>query len=523
MGEKKVFINFLKFSLVFLFLTMAPVLAKAQYDPFLVDDSLTTNTNTVSMDFKDAKLNDVLKVFSQQSGLNFIASKDISDITVNLYLDRVQVKEALERILSANNLTYEIQPGSNVFVVKLIKPTQGLVTRVYPLKFATVQTSKLNKTFSITPQTNSTETSSSTGSTTTTTTTTDEKFGIAEAVRSVLSSDEKAKVIEEPRTNSLIVTDIPSQFPIIEQTIARLDVRVPEILIEVEMLDVSKGTADLLGAKWGSTPVRFNGAQKDGLFPFNEDNAADDIILADPGASELPTKSELFEDPQFRVSTLSFNGLAFTLQFLRTQTDTKNLARPRILTLNNETAEIKISTNEAIGSNQTTATSEGAAQQTTEAERVETGVFLTVTPQANVASGEITMAVQPRVVQARTGGTFNNITFKDPEERGTKSVLRIRDGDTIIIGGLLRSDVQDVRTKVPGLSKIPILGAAFRHKDKNNSERELIVFLTPHILREDFASMKKVSPSEQIVREQDVPQQRWNTISNELGAFEQKR
>jgi len=103
------------------------------------------NGKRISMDFRSAPLNDVLKVFSQQSGMNFIASTDVSTIMVNLYLDKVPVEEALERILSANNLTYEIKPGSNIFVVKhLNRPEKELVTRVYQLRFATVSSSKLS-------------------------------------------------------------------------------------------------------------------------------------------------------------------------------------------------------------------------------------------------------------------------------------------------------------------------------------------------------------------------------------------
>ena len=68
-----------------------------------------------------------------------------------------------------------------------------------------------------------------------------------------------------------------------------------------------------------------------------------------------------FEDPEYRVGTLSFAGLTMTLQFLRTQSDTKNLARPRILTLNNETAEISISTDEAIGLSSVTSSSQSTA------------------------------------------------------------------------------------------------------------------------------------------------------------------
>ena len=95
--------------------------------------------------------------------------------------------------------------------------------------------------------------------------------GIAAAVKVMLTPD--GKIVEDSRTNSLIVTDIPSQFPAIEQTITRLDIRIPQILIEVEMLDISKSTADLLGAKFGDTPFTFTGGERDTIYPFDRNKA----------------------------------------------------------------------------------------------------------------------------------------------------------------------------------------------------------------------------------------------------------
>ncbi len=432
---------------------------------------------SISMDFKGARLSDVLKIFSQQSGLNFIASTKVSDKTINLYFEKVPVEEALERILSANNLTYELKPGSNIFIVKE-NPEQGveLMTRVYKLKYATVPSSKINSTFS--DDSNSGSSQESATST----------VGIIESIKKLLSED--GSVVEDPRTNSIIVTDIPSKFSAIEKSIARLDVKVPQILIEVEMLDISKNTSELLGAKFGSSPLSFSGGSKDSLFPFNKDNAVDD------GFS--------FNDAQYSVSKLSFSGLTFVLNFLKTQSDTKSLARPRILTLNNETAKIHIKTDEAIGIAATNTTSaENNSTTVSQAERVETGVFLTVTPQANTDSGDILLAVQPKVIQATTGSTYAGQTFKDPEERGTMSMLRVKDGETVVIGGLLKTNLQDTRTKVPVLAKIPFFGAAFRHKDKEEEQRELIIFITPNIINEkdeqDFYA------SENFLREQDIP------------------
>jgi type II secretory pathway component GspD/PulD (secretin) len=191
--------------------------------------------------------------------------------------------------------------------------------------------------------------------------------------------------------------------------------------------------------------------------------------------------------------------------------------------LNNDTAEISISTDEAIGLQSTTSSSEGTATSVAEAERVQTGVFLKVTPQANVQTREITMAIEPKVIQARSGGTFGGQTFKDPEERGSKSILRINDGDTIVLGGLLRTDFDQTKTRVPVVEKIPLLGAAFRHKNKVESQRELIIFITPHIVEESLAGNIKAPETSNTAREQSVPTDRRAAIEKELSSVEEKR
>lgn len=459
-------------------------------------------SKTISMDFKNARIDDVLKIFSQQSNLNFIASQDILNKEITLFLEKVPVEEALERILQANDLTYEIQPGSDIFIVKSVeKPSKELLTRVYYFQYATVSTSKLNQTISFEESEDSSSSSTEDSSSEST------DAGILAALQSVLTSS--GNIVEDPRTNSVIITDIPSIFPIIEETIARLDVPIPQILIEVEMLDISKTTGDQLGIRMGGTPFSFTGAQKHHVYPWDQNN------ILESGRHVFDSE----ENPEFVVGTIDASGFSATVQFLKSQTDTKYLARPQILTLNNETAEIKISTNEAIGIATQTDATEGVATQSVEAERVETGVFLTVTPQANLLTNEITMAIAPRVVEARTGGTFSNTTFKDPEERGTKSILKIRDGNTIIIGGLLRTDISNTLTKLPILGDIPFIGMAFRHKDKTVQDRELVIFITPHILQEEAISKITGNGGNQ---NGDIPPERLKAIEKALTLIERK-
>ncbi len=444
----------------------------------------------ISMDFQEAPLVDVLKIFSQQSSLNLVTSESIANKSVTVYLDNVPVEQALEQILRANNLTYELQPESDIYLVKPItKPSIELLTRVYNLRHASVTGSKVKKIIKIKLEGGGQTEDES-----------DEDIGILGAVKRILTNN--GNVTEDPRTNSLIITDIASNFPNIERTIARLDVPIPQILIEVEMLEVSKETVDRMGIKIGETPLIFSGGTRTVYYPWNQNDLIRQGIISQPGYS---------------AGLVSATGLSAVLQFLRTQKGTKNLARPRILTLNNEVAQIKISTNEAIGIKQQTTSAGGATGSTTkEAERVETGVFLTVTPQANTSTNEITLAIIPKVIIARTGATFDNQTFRDPEERGSQSILKVQSGETIIIGGLLRTDRTNVVTKVPVLGDIPLIGSAFRHKDDTLVERELIIFITPHIIKEKSVPRTASMETKQFVREQDLPFRQINEAQKEL-------
>jgi general secretion pathway protein D len=186
-------------------------------------------------------------------------------------------------------------------------------------------------------------------------------------------------------------------------------------------------------------------------------------------------------------------GLTFVLDFLATRTNTKFLARPRLFVLNNETAELKLSSNEAIGSGTTTQGQGTVSTTTTSVERAETGVILSVTPQISMATGEITMTLQPTIKEAvlSTISIQNQLETKDVEERSVKSTIRVKDGETVIIGGLIRNKDILTKTRVPLLGEIPILGMFFRHKSTEGSKsREILVFITPKIIKSSLPSAR---------------------------------
>ncbi|HIE36506.1 MAG TPA: hypothetical protein EYP89_04645 [Candidatus Omnitrophica bacterium] len=173
---------------------------------------------TVSLDLEEANLVDVLKMLSQQTGLNFISTEAVRDRKLTLYLEDIPLKEAINIIFKANNLTYDYYPEASIFVVKEMgKPSIELKTKVYYLKYARVKSSKIQREIN----TKIEEEGGRSGETTET----EEGKGIKEAVKKVLT--EYGKVTEDPLTNSLIVVDVPSQFLIIDELIKKLDIPLP--------------------------------------------------------------------------------------------------------------------------------------------------------------------------------------------------------------------------------------------------------------------------------------------------------
>ena len=219
-----------------------------------------------------------------------------------------------------------------------------------------------------------------------------------------------------------------------------------------------------------------------------------------------------------------------TLNFLATQTDARTLARPRILTLNNETAQIEISTDQAISITSTTIGTSGSLNSaTTTPERATTGVVLKVTPQANLLTREVTIAVSPKVidiilskVQASTAGP----QIYDTETRGSDSILKLKDGQTMVIGGLLRNEDSKSISKLPFLGDLPLIGAAFRSSTVLKSARELIIFLTPHIIDDPDQSPYKgtsLSISPQAALDIQDADDRAQQINNSLNNYDKHK
>ena len=457
------------FLMVFLFLVLSWNGGFSQ-DNIYGDYLLGSLDKKVSLELENAQLVDVLKMLSQQINLNFISTEAVGERMLTLYMQEVPLRDAMDVIFEANNLAYDYYSDSNIFVVKEMgKPTLELKTKIYQLKYARVSSSKM-ETEIVSMMSCDEEGEEGEKDET-------EATGIKGAVESVLT--EFGKVTEDPLTNTLIVVDVPVQFPLIDEVINRLDCPPVKIMIEVEMMDVSKSHLDQIGFNFANgVYADLTLGSRSTTFPwFGKWNGQ--------GAGGAA----------FSLSTLDFSDFTTAVQFLSQDINTKFLARPRILTLANETAEVNLTLNEVIG---LTTTTDGEGNVTQEIERDDTGTRLRVTPQVNLNTNEITLVVD--VFNKESKNSTIQVSgmdagfVKNVEERSTKSIVRLKTGDTLFIGGLLKKEEEETITKIPFLGDLPIIGRFFRYTDRpsaDNINRELLIFLTPRIVKDGEILVEK--------------------------------
>ena len=476
----------------------------------------------ISMEFQDASLREILKLFSQQAGINVIAGDDVSEKKLTVYFEDVTVLDALDQILRAGNLQYARLPDSEIYVVTgrpAASTTVQTITRVYRLKYARVSASVLAQAAATlskkTPFESATQPSqssgSSSGSSSSGGSSKEEKVGIDAVISELLT--EHGKVVVDGRTNSLIITDVPENFPRLEGALASLDIRTPQILVDTELIETTLSKLKDLGVEWGTGSegqlITFTPTSRTTRFPFN---------LFGQGIQPTgPT--------HFTASTLDASSFRAVVQALESDTETKVLARPKVLTLDNESALIRLTSDEAIGFSTSSQATTGTT--TSEPERTTTGVFLVVTPQVN-EQNYITMIVEPSVtktVASKISPPAGQATPRDPKTRSSRTIVRIRSGDTLVVGGLIDRSDEKTLQRVPILSGIPVIGEAFKDTEINDSTSELVVFVTPQILDEAKAAQVASAPAALggAAREQEPSGARQDAMEQSMNQLERQQ
>lgn len=265
-------------------------------------------------------------------------------------------------------------------------------------------------------------------------------------------------MIVDDRLNSLIVTGTPGVVDTIRNFLNAVDIPLPQVMLEMNVVSVTEGGQKTLGML---QPALVD-------FKFNEKGR--DKTLTSVAAEPSPFTITEFLRPGFHTFTRTAISLTNTLNILVKNTEAKILANPKIATMNNQDATILVGERIPLVYYDPRA---GLYQ----AQYIDTGIKLDVKPTIS-PDGYVIMKLSPQV--SEPGEFIQN--FPRISTRSATTMVRVKSGETVVIGGLIRENSSKAVTKFPLLGDIPILGELFKNRTKTNDKTDLIITVTPRIL-----------------------------------------
>jgi len=287
------------------------------------------------------------------------------------------------------------------------------------------------------------------------------------------ASAAQATVTADDNTNTLLISGSPEQQELIRDYLEKLDVPVPQVYIQAIIAEVTLARDTSLGFQFESLGRTFGqfGKQATDLFTGN--------VGADFGLIPTDTKPSGFfgqiSGPEFEAA----------LTALTTDTHARILSTPSIFTSNNQEAQIDVSSSRPFPRGTLTTAAAGTTTNTvigTSIEYQSVGIVLTVTPR--VTQGNVVqMDVQVSADEPGASIPIAGQSYPTVNRRMTRGVLSVNDGYTVVLGGLMRDTITRTGSRVPLLGDLPLIGAFFRSTTSKREKSELLVFLTPHVVR----------------------------------------
>ena len=452
-----------------------------------------------TLEIKDMDINDVLKLLASKSGLNIIAGKSITG-RVTIFLQNVEVHDALTIILKANDLAfmeghgviqimtsadYEQATGHKfgidmestiislhsakasdvVGVLNQVKIQAGKIIADDKSNSIIIEDVPEGKLKDIMKYIHQIDIPLQT-----------KVFNISYA-----KADELAKTIGpmltkdigsiefDARSNTLVIMDIPPKIEEIGSMITALDKNDKEVFIEAKIVQITLGDQYQMGVNWEKVLPNVIGHTTLKL--------ASSFSIPGSITNGVGTAS---------IGTLSSGAYNAVLQALDTFGKSRTLSDPRLAVINNQEASILIGTTIPYTTSSLTTSASGPTTSSESVSFIDTGVKLHVTPTIH-DDGFITMKIKPEISNEETksftasDGTI--IPIVDTSE--VQTTVRIKDGVTIIIGGLMTDQRINNKTKIPILGDLPWIGKAFNTENRNIQKTEIVIFLTPHIINGD--------------------------------------
>ncbi len=470
--------------------------------------NLFAEEKLINLDVENMSITTVLKKIGQQSGLNISASKNVIG-TVTVQLENVSVTQALDIITKTNNYLYTYEDDIvSVFTPQDIQQEERFakkITKVFSLQHTDVLDLRRillsMKTprgkIELIPKNNQIIV----------TDVPDKIQEIEEALKELdqpmeirsykllyakaddikkkliqVIPEEKGEVFIDERLNSIVIKATSIILKDIDELVKGWDVRHRQVLIEAKILEIALDKGTKFGIDW-----QYKDAER-GEKPSV-------IDLSGKLALNLKTAGV------FKVGSLTSDEYTTTLEMLKTTADTDVLSSPRIVVIDGKEANILVGSSEPYI---VTTTDPATNRVIEEVKFKEVGIKLIVTPQIG-EDDYITMKIHPEVSTARRLASVEDALAIDTTQADT--TMMVKDGETIMLGGLIKNTKKKIVNKIPILGDIPLIKVLFRNVEENDVKQELIVFITPHILTDE--SRKSISKEE------------WDKVSDKTKQIEQ--
>jgi general secretion pathway protein D len=377
----------------------------------------------ISIEFRDATLKQVFEVISRRSGLNFLFDKDVkADQRTSIFLKNSTVEAAVYYLLVSNQLEQQVMDGNTILVypniaVKL-KEYQEMTVKTFFLANADAK-------------------------------------NVANTLKTILKSRD---VVVDEKLNLVILRDSPEAIKLATRLVALQDVAEPEVMLDVEILEIKRSRLMDLGIAWPAS-VGFAPLQAAGGLPLTIDTLR-----------------------QINGSNIGVTGISATINANRTVGDSNTLANPRIRVRNKEKAKVVIG--DKVPNITTILTAGANAGFASEViTYVDVGLTLNVEPTIYL-NNEVAIRISLEV-----SNLVDSITTKSGSvayrigTRSAATMLQLKDGENQVLAGLISNEERTSGSKVPGVGSLPILGRLFGSTRDSNDKTEIVLSITPHLVR----------------------------------------
>lgn len=415
----------------------------------------------ITITFTNEPVINVLAVFSEYAGQTILAAPDIQNKSVTAELRAVPWEQALAAILEANDMMIRTMP-SGVLVVEDIKKlnerrqAEPIITQAFPIQFISADS-------------------------------------IRSAVQGLLT--EAGKVNTNSASNSLLVTDVVSAVERVRDVLPQLDTRTPQVDIAATIAFIDRTSLEAMGVVYdlkdsrGSQLNRLVGGYADkngdGMYDPTESIKEDRILLGGNSVAALGNANYRVASPALEVvSTLVLgrHSLISFIEALQTISLSDIQAKPVVRTMDHRLATIQVGEETPIrvidaGAQGGGGQGGGAPRATVEMKQ--TGVILEVTP--HITGNQVLLDLRAERSNVVAAPSDVGVIF---QTQNAQTQVLVNDGETVVIGGLTIVEKSRARAGIPLLMDLPVIGALFRNESVRETKRDLLIMVTPHIVRD---------------------------------------